>query len=592
MPKSHINYSVSIGLLPVPRRKILKAQVLLTAFITFALLAVGGSAHPALAETMYWVSPTGTAAWVSCNSQTPLSGPAACALATANSNAGAGDIVYLRAGTYNQGIAPAQSGSSTSRLTYRGYSGETAKITGVARGINVVGKSYITIDGVNVDGVDTFADLQNAHHIWILNSTLINSTDTGGWPLGIKIYNNSQYNRLANCTIGHVGYMTSDDDIGGVMNLGDWANPNDTTAYNLIENNHFYHGGHHIIEIASKYNILRNNTFHNENWTPCSRSSTGNLCGNRDVVIADDSLDAYWNVLEGNRFAFAGASIDDTTGSTGASVRNPHTIVRNNLFYFNDGPGLGLYVDWTTTYDARYSHVYNNVFYQNAISPLSASDYRYTFGMVFDNVAGNGAPLPITDVAVKNNVFYKNAGGDIFFYYTDPSLQTVLGNYYSLASGSNASGYFTPNIPSGNVKSSGDPLFVDISATATVANIDKFDFHLQAASPLIDKGVFLTSTTSAGSGTVIPVVDAGYFIDGYGIVPGDTIQFQGQTQTARITSVDYTNNRLTVDTPLTWTLGLGVSMPYNGSAPEVGAYEYADAADTTPPGAPTGLSVN
>jgi hypothetical protein len=159
MPKSYINYSSLIGPLPAPKRKTLETKVLLTAFITYALLAVSGSAKPALAETMYWVSPTGTAAWVDCNSQTPLSGSAACALATANSNAGAGDTVYLRAGTYSQGIAPAQSGSSTSRLTYRGYTGETAKITGVARGINVIGKSYITIDGVNVDGVDTFADL-------------------------------------------------------------------------------------------------------------------------------------------------------------------------------------------------------------------------------------------------------------------------------------------------------------------------------------------------------------------------------------------------------------------------------------------------
>ena len=61
---------------------------------------------------------------------------------------------------------------------------------------------------------------------------------------------------------------------------------------------------------------------------------------------------------------------------------------------------------------------------------------------------------------------------------------------------------------------------------------------------------------------------------------------------ARITSVDYTNNRLTVDTPLTWTFGLGVSLPYNGLAPEIGAYEYAGSVDTTPPAAPTGLSVN
>jgi hypothetical protein len=108
----------------------------------------------------------------------------------------------------------------------------------------------------------------------------------------------------------------------------------------------------------------------------------------------------------------------------------------------------------------------------------------------------------------------------------------------------------------------------------------------------LDQGVFLTSTRSAGWGPVIPVVDAVYFIDGYGIVPGDTIQFQGQTQAARMTSVDYPNNRLTVDTPLTWTSGLGVSLPYSDLAPETGAYEYAGTPDTTPPAAPTGLSVN
>ena len=560
----------------------LKANSLLTASIAGAMLVVSNSAVPALAQTPHWVAPTGTATWTNCNSQTPLSGPAACSLATANANAAAGDIVYLRNGTYGTSIAPAKNGTAANRITYKGYTAEMAKITGVATAINVVGKSYITIDGVNVDGADTFADLQTAHHIWILNSTLINSTDTGGWPLGIKMYNNSQYNWLANCTIGQVGYMTSNDDIGGVMNLGDWSNPNDTTAYNLIEKNQFYHGGHHIIEIAAKYNILRNNTFHNENWTPCNRPSTGNLCGNRDVGIYDDSLDAYWNVLEGNRFAFAGASIDDTTGSTGASVRSPHTNVRNNLFYFNDGPGLGLYVDSTNTYDARYGHVYNNVFYQNAISPLSASDYRYTFGMVFDNVAGNSAPMPITNVAVKNNLFYNNAAGDMFFYYTDPSLQTVLGNYYNLASGSNASGYFTPNIPADNIKSSADPLFVNINAPPTVAHIDEFDFHLQPTSPLIDKGIYLTATTSAGSGTTIPVMDAGYFIDGYGIVPGDTIQLQGQTQTAGIVSINYQTNQIAVDTSLTWNANQGVSLPYSGSAPDIGAYEYTGRTSPSP----------
>lgn len=67
--------------------------------------------------------------------------------------------------------------------------------------------------------------------------------------------------------------------------------------------------------------------------------------------------------------------------------------------------------------------------------------------------------------------------------------------------------------------------------------------------------------------------DAGFFIDGFGIVPGDRIQLQGQSQTAGITSVDYSTDRLTIDTPLTRTAGLVVSLPYAGSAPDIGAFE-------------------
>jgi hypothetical protein len=524
-------------------------------------------------SAVHWVSPTGAAAWAACSDDSPLDGAAACSMDTANASVAAGDLVYLRAGSYAVGIAPAASGAAAGRIRFKGYSGEKATISGVASGITVAGLSYVTIDDVDVDGADSFADLRTADHVWIVNCTLVNSTDTGGWPMGVKMTDDAQYNWLGGNTIGQVGYMTDNDDIGGVINVGDWANPNDTTAYNLIENNLFYHGGHHILEIAAKYNVFRNNTFHNENWTACPRPETGNLCGNRDVGMYDDSLDGYWNLLEGNRFAFAGASIDDATGSTGASVRSPHTIARRNSFYLNDGPGLGLYTDGTGTYDARYGHVYQNVFFHNAISPLSLGDLRYTFGVVFDNVFGDDPPIPITDVALANNLFYSAIGGDIFFYYTDPAAQAVHGNYYALASGSDASGMIDPAMPADNVQSSADPLFVSASAAQTVGNIGAFDFHLQPGSPAIDAGVFLTTTVGAGSGTTMLVADAGFFIDGFGIVDGDRIQLEGQTDTARIVAVDYGANQLTLDASLSWTAGQGVSLPYAGAAPDIGAYE-------------------
>jgi hypothetical protein len=307
----------------------------------------------------------------------------------------------------------------------------------------------------------------------------------------------------------------------------------------------------------------------------CPRALTNNLCGNRDIIIEDDTPDTYFNVFEGNTFAFAGDSIDDTSGSTGASVRTPHNIFRNNLFYDNAGPGVQLPTDSTGVYDARNNYVYNNVFYHNAYSVMNGDDYRYNFSLVFDNWAGGSALIPITGVAIKNNIFYKSSNGDIFFYYTNESSQQVLGNYYSFAHASNSRGYYNPTIPAQNIKSSSNPGFVDITRTATPWDQDPYDFHLLSTSPAIDAGVFLTTTTGSGTGTIISVADAAYFIDGFGIVEGDMIQLQGQSARAQIVSIDYSTNKITVDTQMSWASGLGMSLAYEGTAPDIGAYEFS-----------------
>jgi hypothetical protein len=166
--------------------------------------------------TGYYVSPSGTASWGSC---TTASTP--CSLAAANANAAAGDTIYLLNGTYSTPIAPANSGTESNRITYTANNGEIATITGKdITGINLNGKSYVTVDRVNVINTYTFADLKGAKHTWILNSVLMNSTNKVSWAVGILMYNNAEYNWLANCTIGNSGYFTSNDDIGGIMNLG------------------------------------------------------------------------------------------------------------------------------------------------------------------------------------------------------------------------------------------------------------------------------------------------------------------------------------------------------------------------------------
>jgi hypothetical protein len=156
---------------------------------------------------------------------------------------------------------------------------------------------------------------------------------------------------------------------------------------------------------------------------------------------------------------------------------------------------------------------------------------------------------------MKNNILYKNRYVGVYYKgSTDPTRHFEINNFED---------------------TNGTPSFVDEN---------NHDFHLTSNSTCIDKGTWLTTTTSAGSGTNIPVTDAGYFIDGFGITDGDIIQLQGQTVTARITSIDYNTNTLTVNTSLTWTSGLGVALAYSGSAPDIGAFEFAGSIPQPVPG--------
>jgi hypothetical protein len=115
-----------------------------------------------------------------------------------------------------------------------------------------------------------------------------------------------------------------------------------------------------------------------------------------------------------------------------------------------------------------------------------------------------------------------------------------------------------------------DPLFVDAAS---------YDFHLSQASPMIDAGAFLTVVTSpSGSGNRITVADAGYFYDGFGIdgEQGDLIRLESG-KSARILDIDYSagNNIIILDRHVSWKKGEKVSLYYNGSAPDLGAYESA-----------------
>lgn len=495
-------------------------------------------------DTTYWVSPDGQAGWTSCRGALPINGPSACVLSTANTNAVAGDTIYLRGGTYsNQEIWPSNSGTSDSnQIIFTSYNQENVTIRDSAYGIYIYKKSYITVNGINFYNLRRFMRIYAGHYNTISYSNFdTRSPDSGDW-VGALIADdfndntpaseNSTYNWVHHCTFYRWVYGAYAEHRGGLLDIGSWeADPVDESYYNLIEDNLFAYGGHHTLGVYSKYNVIRNNTFHNET-NPAGWAYEGY----RDS-ITEGPVGGY-NLYEGNRFGFSGAS--------GLALRTPYNLLRFNLFYLSDSGGLQVVSSEAGQDHADYNRIFRNSFYHNG---HQETDPGFQGGIYFANWSGQS---PIGNI-VKGNVFYDNKNGAITYEgQVDP--QVVEDNWD---------------------QNSVDPKFVNLSASDP-NNPNLPDLHLQADSPCIDAGAYPTRITSdAGSGTQFQVEDARYFIDGWGIphVQGDKIQLTDGQQ-ARITNINYDTNLITVDRVLTWTLNQGISLAYEGAAPDLGAYEF------------------
>lgn len=477
-------------------------------------------------------------------------------IARGNAMAAPGDTVHIRGGTYSESIAPQRSGTETRRITFRAFGDESVTLTGVYHGIEMKNLAYVTVDGIDCRETQLYLLIDNSHDIWIRNCVFDRSALRRGGPKGIRICNSSHHNRIQRCWIGRAGYVTVAEDSktglqdkGGLINIGHDVEPGDDSHYNLIEGNTLAYGSHHVMLIASSYNVIRNNHFHNEPWMPHPTDPDieyGNRC------IGGGGANSERNLIENNRIAHAGEPPDDD-GAYGIERSSRLNIYRGNELFANGTAGIGLHSKWHGTASGNY--VYANTFYRNGVDESIQGFHKG--GMSVQNYGG---VAPRGNV-IKNNIFYRNVvPADRF--HTDGAF--AVGGNVSL----------DDQILAGNWKEEGDPLFVDDRSPVDPLKADLPDFRLRPGSPCIDAGVFLTHTTGEGEGREIAVVDAGYFTDGWGIVQGDQIQLEGSTLRLPVVDVDYEANVIRVDREVSWRQGQGVSLPYEGAGPDMGAHEF------------------
>jgi hypothetical protein len=200
---------------------------------------------------------------------------------------------------------------------------------------------------------------------------------------------------------------------------------------------------------------------------------------------------------------------------------------------------------------------------------------------------GIGGFTNSSHIVVKNNIgagTWPGSTGGLGYpvYQTTGNIHTVTAGglfldynlWYNIAGSTNynfaGSLYTLAQMQSNTIhedhSKSADPVFTNTTPGS-------YDFTLQGSSPAIDAGQVLTTTTGACSGNTVVVADAGYFFDGFGLVTGDTVQIGSITRV--LTGVNLSTNTLTwTGATVTCSSGTEVSLPYAGSAPDMGAKEY------------------
>jgi hypothetical protein len=465
-------------------------------------------------------------------------------LSTVLPDAVAGTIVLMRGGTYSDQLAPAKSGTPGAPVTFRGYPGEQVRLT-AGPAISLLSRDYIVIDGLRVENT-TWLEARNSHHN-VLQNCFFSKSPAAGTSGNIRFVQ-SDYNQILNNRIEE-----AHDNVVLIA-----------SSHNLVQANTILQGRHSVIGIrCGSNNIIRGNYFAN------SLQKIGEVydCGEDTSAVPHAFNATKQNVFENNIFADA-SSYYSSSGGNGIQYGGQQGIIRRNVFYHcNIGLGMAVYGD-ESLYNTD-NHVYHNVFYDNDGAGISAAHAALRNAFKNNILFSNKGTLPDCFGISPGQLSYRTSPGPTSrfenndFFYQHPG-DPVIEEEFSAGRSVTQAGTLFPGVFINTLEV--DPQFVDVPG---------YDFHLAPGSPLRDAGTWLTKTAGAGTGAVLSLENAGAFCDGFGIPgeQGDLIRMEGQTEVFRIIRIDYPGNTVTVDRDLAWSSGQGVSLAFEGTAPDVGAFE-------------------
>lgn len=483
-------------------------------------------------------------------------------LGRANAAVHPGDTVLIFGGAYRQTLRPGRSGAAARRITYRAVPGQTVVIERTEWLINLNERSYITVEGITFrHPLFGWGEIQNGHHNEIIGNRFIASgRQSHAAYAGLLVSDGASDNRI----IGNVFEGWGDARTG----WGDALRVSRGAHHTLIEGNTFLNAGHALVNIDTSFTIVRRNYFQNA-WQK-----------DLDVVwqvhprwAPGEQFVARHNLIEYNVFVGASRSADGKKGGSGMQLAAAETIVRRNVFLANEESGL-IINGWDEA-----PHIYGNRVYHNAFVGNGSTGVMITNWGISD--------VDLSDNVIKNNVFYGNGWRD---HEQSITCRVQLGSLdearclrASLIIAGNCSDTdLTADLGEPAVAFPDDPLrglnlfAANRHVVPRLVDPAVGDVRLAEECRCIDIGVPLTRTRSAGSGNVVPVVDASYFTDGAGLIPGDRVKVGAQPAIA-VQQVDTVRHTLTLARAIRWHAGDPVYLgDFRGRGPDAGVVEFGD----------------
>jgi parallel beta-helix repeat protein len=513
----------------------------------------------------------------------------------------AGDTVLIHAGTYYEKVTPANSGTDGQYITYQNF-GDGEVVIDAQGGersecIEVNNKAYLRFIGLHLKNAGysdlnaAFAALSGSNHL-ILDQIVAETS-----RFGIMLRGNNKASEDSAQTVSYVTIKNSIVRNNAAYGIFLYFKVTDSVVgpNNIIYNENEKNG----VPLDDQYGINLDTDYPgNPANGPRRITIVGNeIFGNRiqgirpwnaqNLLIKDNYThhngatgiqveDGCANVIvDGNRSEYntqnheyeAGIWIDSTVNA----------LVQNNI---SRGNQIGLIVTST-----KRALVRNNTIYENnrastgsnimgAVLNSNSADITFVHNTLWHNgestSRGNLAYCmkpPVTNTVIRNNIFSESTGA--YDGWMNCDVVSDFNDIYNTRSLS--MNWFGRDLDWTNYVITSGQDSHSITTNPLFVNPMEGDFSLSKQSPDLDSGSPLTQTTAAGSGTTVPVDDARYFTNGFGLVVGDTIRVGSAT--AIVIGVDYIANTLTVDRQIRWNPGDSVSYNYSGTKPDRGARE-------------------